>query len=133
MLKEHESLIATLNEVTDILLTTGSFFLAYRITKALSHHFTFFSDLGSLSTYLWMILIIVPAWKISLTTFKVYDTQRTVTIYQYILRILQALFLGGLICASAVFIFQRYTFSRGLFFVFLSVNFVTLVAWKLPC
>ena len=130
MLKEHPSLVSYINQAFDFLLTTCSFFLAFEITKYLGEYFVSFKGLRSLGSHLWMLLVIIPAWKFSLTIFGVYDPQRVKSVYRYVLQITQAIMLGGLICSSSVYIFQ-YPFSRSFLFVFLVVNYILLVAWKL--
>ena len=129
MLKTHSSYLSKLDRTIDLLLTVGSFFLAYALSRGLSPYF-FVEQFGGLDTYIWMLYMIVPVWAVRLPSYQLYGSLRNATLYRLISTIGKAILEVGVISGAVIFLLKQQTFSRGFFLVFLFTNFFTLVVWK---
>ncbi len=130
MLREHSIVVSYVSKAVDLLITASSFVVAYWVSGVLAPYL-FLQDLLPLSSYLWMLLVIVPAWAFTLSFSGFYTSLRTVSFAAIVTRLTYALFLGALICAASVFIFKQYNFSRGYFGTFIVINYTALLVWKM--
>jgi exopolysaccharide biosynthesis polyprenyl glycosylphosphotransferase len=128
MLREHSRLFGKIHLFTDLGLTAISFFLAYLLGRYAN---LAISPLLPISHYLFILYIIMPLWAILLNYNKCYQPVRTKDIYHVILPVLKAVFAGGFIVMTVLFIFKLQTISRALILLFLSVNVILLSAKRI--
>src|SRR6516165_730599 len=95
MIDQRKRIFAVILWVSDLSLTTASFFLAYSLRSLfdLKDH-----TLMSVQVYLWLLAIILPIWALLLPLFRVYS-EHTLAPTQ-IARLLKAIFAAWLVVAA---------------------------------
>src|SRR5438046_5162130 len=96
MIDQRKRIFAVNLWLTDLALTTASFFLAYRfrLLFEVEGH-----TLMSFRIYLWILAIILPTWAILLPAFQVYS-EPTLPPWRQILRLSKAIGFAGLVMAA---------------------------------
>ena len=127
MIDQRKRIFAASQWVTDLALTTASFFLAYRfrLLFEVEGH-----TLMSFRIYLWILAIILPTWAILLPAFQVYS-EPALPPWRQILRLSKAIGFAGLVMAALQY-FIRQDASNRLVAVFtLVINYILLVSYRL--
>jgi exopolysaccharide biosynthesis polyprenyl glycosylphosphotransferase len=123
MLRERINLFRRLNIAADLIVTAASFFLAYYLRRDFADHL---EDIGPVSDYLWILLIVLPIWWLLLSLHGAYYSQRTTPIMSLIWMVLQVVFWGGIILFAALYAFKSFLVSRWFVGAFLVTNAVLL-------
>jgi FlaA1/EpsC-like NDP-sugar epimerase len=130
MISQRKRIFAVNLWLVDLVLTTASFYLAYRLRL--------FVELQGytvlpLREYLWLLAIILPVWAVILPLFRVYS-DLTSPPFAQIVRLTKGIFVSWLtVLAAQFFVSQGDAFSRHrLIAVFtLVINYVFLVAYRI--
>lgn len=120
MLRERISLFRRLTVFGDLLLTVGSFILAYYLRRDFTG--TTLLNIGALDDYLWVLIIILPVWWLLFTLHGAYYSQRTTPTLALIWMVLRVVFWGGIVLFAALFAFKSFLISRWLIGAFLIIN-----------
>jgi len=135
MIKEYETFLKKMMAITDVLVITGSFILAYFLRKNIYSFYKLdlfpskvvMGTIHPLDKYLWLLLIILPVWYGLLNFQGLYDSFRTKRLAEIFWIIIKAGFFATLITGSLIFIFKLTYVSR-IFVVLLSVITVSLLS-----
>src|SRR5262245_8741720 len=108
MIDQRKKIFAVKLWLLDLLFTTASFFLAYRVRSSefVEQLLNTWFQLGghtvmALRVYLWILAIIIPTWTILLAVFRVYS-EPTLSPKKQIARLSKAIGLAGLVMAAAI-------------------------------
>lgn len=129
MIDQRKRIFAVNLWFIDLVLTTASFYLAYRLRQLVEiEGYTVLP----LREYLWLLAIILPVWAVMLPLFRVYSEMTTSPLDQ-ILRLTKGIFFAWLTLLAAQFFVSRSAFDRHrLIAVFtLVINYGLLVAYRL--
>jgi exopolysaccharide biosynthesis polyprenyl glycosylphosphotransferase len=115
--------------LVDLLLTTASFYLAYRLRQLVN--LPGYTVLP-LQEYLWLLAIILPVWAVMLPLFRVYSELTTSPLDQ-VIRLTKGIVFAWLTLLAAQFFFSRDAYDRHrLIAVFtLAINYFLLVAYRM--
>jgi len=136
MIDQRKKIFAVNLWICDLLLTTGSFFLAYSLRSSLYvEQFlgTFFPLEGHtvmpVRIYLWILAIIIPTWAVLLPLFRVYS-EPTLPPLQQIGRLTKAIGLAGLVMAAAISFVKPDASNRFIVAFTLAINYVALLSYR---
>lgn len=124
MLRERISLFRRLTVFGDLLLTAGSFVLAYYLRRDFAG--AALLPISPIQDYLWVLVIVLPTWWLLFTLHGAYYSQRTTPTLALIWMVLRVAFWGGIILFAALFAFKSFLISRWLIGAFLVINTATL-------
>ena len=129
MIDQRKRIFAVNLWVFDLVLTTASFYLAYRLRQV--WEIPGYTVLP-LREYLWLLAIILPVWAVMLPLFRVYS-ELTSSPLDQILRLTKGIFFAWLTLLAAQFFVTSNAFERHrLIAVFtLAINYGLLVAFRL--
>src|SRR5678816_4178408 len=99
MIDQRKRIFAVNLWLVDLLLTTASFYLAYRLRQILV--LPGYTVLP-LQEYLWLLAIILPVWAVMLPLFRVY-TDLTAPPFDQIVRLTKGIFFAWLTLLAAQF------------------------------
>src|SRR2546428_7446089 len=105
MIDQRKRIFAVNLWALDLLLTTASFFLAYRFRSLieLEGH-----TVMPVQIYLWLVAIILPTWAILLPAFGVYSELTLPPLAQFG-RLSKAIGFAGLVMAAVIYFVSPYT------------------------
>jgi exopolysaccharide biosynthesis polyprenyl glycosylphosphotransferase len=129
MIDQRKRIFAVNLWFIDLVLTTASFYLAYRLRQLVElEGYTVLP----LREYLWLLAIILPVWAIMLPLFRVYSEVTSPPLGQ-IVRLTKGIFFAWLTLLAAQFFVSRDAFDRHrLIAVFtLVINYLLLIAYRL--
>ena len=126
MIDQRKRIFAVNLWVLDLILTTASFFLAYRfrLLIELEGHIVL-----PVQDYLWLIAIILPTWAILLPAFRVYSGPTLPPLTQ-IGRLSKAIGLAGLVMAALIYFVSPDTSNRLIVLFTLLIDYVFLVSYR---
>jgi exopolysaccharide biosynthesis polyprenyl glycosylphosphotransferase len=129
MIDQRKRIFAVNLWIFDLVLTTASFYLAYRLRQLVE--ISGYTVLP-LTEYLWLLAIILPVWAVMLPLFRVYS-ELTSSPLDQVIRLTKGIFFAWLTLLAAQFFVSRNAFDRHrLIAVFtLAINYVLLVAFRL--
>jgi exopolysaccharide biosynthesis polyprenyl glycosylphosphotransferase len=129
MIDQRKRIFAVNLWLVDLLLTTASFYLAYRLRQILV--LPGYTVLP-LQDYLWLLAIILPVWAVMLPLFGVYSELTTPPLDQ-IIRLTKGIVVAWLTLLAAQFFFSRDAYDRHrLIAVFtLAINYFLLLAYRM--
>jgi exopolysaccharide biosynthesis polyprenyl glycosylphosphotransferase len=125
MIDQRKRIFAVILWVSDLSLTTASFFLAYSLRSlfVLNDHL-----LMSVQVYLWLLAIILPTWALLLPLFRVYS-EPTLAPTQ-IARLLKAI-VGALLVVTALVTFVNPETNNRFILIFtLVIDCILLVSYR---
>ena len=125
MIDQRKRIFAVILWVSDLSLTTASFFLAYSLRSLfdLKDH-----TLMSIQVYLWLLAIILPTWALLLPLFRVYS-EPTLAPTQ-IARLLKAI-VGALLVVTALVTFVNPETNNRFILIFtLVIDCILLVSYR---
>jgi exopolysaccharide biosynthesis polyprenyl glycosylphosphotransferase len=124
MLRERITLFRRLNIAADMLVTAASFVLAYYLRRDFAGESL--AEIGPLTDYLWIFVIILPIWGLLFTLHGAYYSQRTTPFSSLIWMVLRVIFWGGIILFAALYAFKSFLVSRWFIGAFLGINAILL-------
>lgn len=110
MLKQKSKLFAASLFIAEMLLIVASFFFAYWLRN--SYFSVSYGQLVPIEQYLWLFYIVLPLWSILLYAFKLYESQRTKSLWKEAWKIVEVSFCGTFFLMAFVFIFKAEYISR---------------------
>ena len=119
MLKEKNNEIRKAQFVADMVLTTGTFFLAYFLRKALNDSL---GPIQPLRHYAVVLYIILPLWGYFFYSYLAYISFRIKGISQIIWPVARTVFTGGIVIMTILYILKLGEISRSFILIFLFVN-----------
>ncbi len=134
MLKERARTVAYWVWMTDIVLTTAAFLLAWWFRSHLAPKLfpgLFPTELYPLSRYLGLLTLVIPIWTVLLLTREAYTSRRLVSIAAEAWHVFQVVGLGTLSLAAAGWLLRLEFLSRPFLILFAGLNLVFLLAEKL--
>jgi exopolysaccharide biosynthesis polyprenyl glycosylphosphotransferase len=127
MLKQQYRLVAFSLFLLDEAVTVAAFLAAFWLRAGWLRE-AVGRPLYPLTTYLPLLLVIVPAWAVSFWSLGLYRSHRTISIPREIGEIVRAVMAGGLVLALVIFLSRTGTlYSRLLIVLFLALNVTLLV------
>jgi len=127
MIDQRKRIFAVNLWFLDLVLTTASFLLAYHIR-------TRFEVAGhtvmEIDVYLWILLIILPAWAILLPVFGVYS-ELSGPITRQIIQLSKAIGSAWLVMAAILAFVGRDETNRAMLLLIPGIDYVLLVAYRL--
>jgi exopolysaccharide biosynthesis polyprenyl glycosylphosphotransferase len=137
MIDQRKKIFAVNLWICDLVLTTGSFFLAYGLRSSiLVEQFlrTFFPLDGHtvmpVRVYLWILAIIIPTWAVLLPLFRVYS-EPTLPPLQQVGRLTKAIGLAGLVMAAAISFVKPDASNRFIVAFTLLIDYIVLLSYRL--
>lgn len=124
MLKQQSKLLATIAICLDICSLFLAFVLAYTLRSCQ------IKQLEPIHHYIWILLVMLPAWYFLLARFGAYASLRTRSIWSIIAVLAKVHVVGAVIVAASVYLVIPHDFSRWFFFFIISVSFVLLLFVK---
>jgi exopolysaccharide biosynthesis polyprenyl glycosylphosphotransferase len=125
MLKQQAKLFNRVSQILDITLVITAFWLAHAVRTRLG------SGLDHPLDYLWVMLVVLPAWHFLMSKYALYASIRTIPAYKIVTSLLKVHLYGGVIATSAIYLIDPRGFSRGLFALFILFSYILLVGGKL--
>ena len=129
MIDQRKRIFAVNLWFVDLVLTTASFYLAYRLRQLVDlQGYTVLR----LPEYLWLLAIILPVWAVMLPLFRVYS-DLTASPVDQVIRLTKGVFFAWLTLLAAQFFVSEDAFDRHrLIAVFtLVINYFLLVAYRI--
>jgi exopolysaccharide biosynthesis polyprenyl glycosylphosphotransferase len=129
MIDQRKRIFAVNLWFVDLVLTTASFYLAYRLRQLVDlQGYTVLR----LPEYLWLLAIILPVWAVMLPLFRVYS-DLTASPVDQVIRLTKGIFFAWLTLLAAQFFVSEDAFDRHrLIAVFtLVINYFLLVAYRI--
>src|SRR5687767_7663098 len=110
--------------VFDLVLTTISFFLAYRLRSSfeLEGH-----TVLPVQVYLWLLAIILPTWAVLLPLFRVYSEPGLRPVHQ-VVRLSKAIGFAWLVMLAVLFFLDQDQTNRLIVLFTLIINYLLLVS-----
>lgn len=131
MLKKHSEFFKNLLFISDVLIICCCWIIAYRIR--FSTNFLFAAkSMVPMSTYLWLLLIIVAVWSIVFRSFDLYKPRRLGSRVREIGDITKAFSLALLVFIAISFLLKRFELSR-LSFVYFWVMSIAALSVSRSC
>jgi exopolysaccharide biosynthesis polyprenyl glycosylphosphotransferase len=136
MISQRKRIFAVNLWICDLLLTTGSFFLAYgvrssdfverilRLLFELEGH-----TVMPVEVYLWHLAILLPTWALLLPAFRVYS-EPTLPPLTQIGRLTKAIAFAGLVMAAAISFVRPESSNRFLVLFTLGIDYFLLVSYR---
>lgn len=118
-----------MNIAIDLLITTVSFFLAYYLRRDYAGEGL--AEIGPISDFLWILLVILPIWWLLFTLHGAYYSQRTTPFISIMWMVLRVVFWGGILLFAALFVFKSFLVSRWFIGAFLVTNAILLSLEKI--
>jgi len=110
----------------DLLVTIVSFFAAYYFTDLIQHkYFEFTID------YVYMLLLIIPAWALLLTNSNIATIPRTRTPLSIFFNLLNLSFVGFILMFVFKHFFQLHVFSHYIIISFSMINLISLFIFRM--
>src|SRR5436190_1242940 len=136
MIDQRKKIFAVNLWICDLLLTTGSFFLAYSLRSSLyvEQFLRAFFPLDGhtvmpVRIYLWILAIIIPTWAVLLPLFRVYS-EPTLPPLQQVGRLTRAIGLAGLVMAAAISFVKPDASNRFIVAFTLTIDYVVLLSYR---
>ncbi len=127
MLRENNRKIRTALQLTDLAIVAASFFLAYAARRQWDGVFV---PLRPLSSYMFLLYMILPLWTALFSFNGAYGSIRTKSLYQAVKPLLKTTLAGGVVLMTILFIFRLEYISRALLLLFLMISGFLLVALR---
>ncbi|MDP2689531.1 MAG: hypothetical protein Q8P48_05410, partial [Deltaproteobacteria bacterium] len=127
MLRENNRKIRTALQLTDLVIVAASFFLAYEARRQWDGVFV---PLRPLSSYMFLLYMILPLWTALFSFNGAYGSIRTKSLYQTVKPLLKTTLAGGVVLMTILFIFRLEYISRALLLMFLMISGFLLVALR---
>ncbi|HEY2381514.1 MAG TPA: sugar transferase [Terriglobia bacterium] len=126
MIDQRKRIFAVNLWIFDLVLTTASFFLAYRVRLlfALEGHV-----LMPVRVYLWLLAIILPTWAFLLPVFRVYS-EPTLAPLSQIKRLSKGILGAWFVVAAMVSFVKPDASNRIILMVTLAINYILLVTYR---
>lgn len=124
MLKEQAKVFTRVTVAVDLAVVLVSFGFAFSVRKEYLPPLLPFRD------YLWVLFIILPTWYYLIARNRLFSSIRRISISEIIARVLKIHLMGGFVTASFIFLFDRHSFSRGLFLLFIFTSLILLTLEK---
>jgi exopolysaccharide biosynthesis polyprenyl glycosylphosphotransferase len=124
MLKEQASLVNKLTIIADLVVLVAAFFLAYYVRNVAE-------VLHPLRYYAWILIVILPGWYVLMARFGLYASMRLYPVEKVLSSLAKVHVIGGICCASLIFLLEPQGFSRALFGYFMLFSFVLLSVEKI--
>ncbi len=126
MIDQRKRIFAVNMWVSDLVLTTASFFLAYwfRSFFELEGH-----TVMPVQIYLWLLAIILPTWAILLPLFRVYSEPTLAPLTQ-IARLSKAIVVAWLVMAALISFLNPDRSNRFIVGFTLAINYILLVSYR---
>lgn len=124
MVKEHATLFRRLIILSDIVVLTAAFLLAYYLRN-------YFRELYPLSEYLGLLIVFVLIWVTVLNFLGMYRSFRTSRIKDALFVLCQSAIFSFILFGSFLYLFKIQGVSRSLIILFLVIGFVLLGFKKL--
>jgi exopolysaccharide biosynthesis polyprenyl glycosylphosphotransferase len=118
MLRQQARFFARLTVFCDLVAVVLAFFLAYHICGSRE-------GLNPIRYYLWIFLVILPAWYFLMNYYRFYASIRTRPISHVLLSLVNVHVIGGVIITSAIYLVDP-GFSRRLVGLFLLFSLILL-------
>ena len=125
MFKQHARLLNWFLAVGDLVITVGAFIGAF--------YFRFYSGvmppvrkIPAIDKYLVLLVVILPLWLALFSTFKLYKSRRSHSIFADAQPLLLSLSVGVLLLFAFTFFYRATTFSRLTLTLFGGINFALL-------
>src|SRR5438477_7710993 len=127
MIDQRKRIFAVNLWASDLILTTGSFFLAYALRSlfALVGH-----TVMPVQIYLWLLAILLPTWAVLLPLFRVYS-EPTLPPLTQIGRLSKAIGLAWLVLAAMVSFVNPDSSNRTIVLFTLVINYILLVSYRI--
>src|SRR5262245_43219925 len=126
MIDQRKRIFAVNLWVFDLVLTTASFFLAYRFRSLfeLEGHIVM-----PVQIYLWLLAIILPTWALLLPLFRVYS-EPTLAPLNQIARLSKGIFCAWLLMAALISFVKPEQSNRVILILTLAINYILLVSYR---
>src|SRR5262249_2064657 len=126
MIDQRKRIFAGILWSVDLLLTTASFFLAYRfrLLFELEGH-----TVMPVRVYLWLLAIILPSWAIFLPLFRVYS-DLSLPLPNQVWRLTKAIGFAWLFAAAIQFFAGADSSNRAIALLTLTVDVILLIAYR---
>lgn len=128
MLKQYFNIFRRLLILSDCLLISGSFFLAYYIRKHLDG--LFFANLYFIKVYIWILPVVVILWIWALYAMGMYESFRLKRIRTILWTILKSSFLSFFIFGAVSYVFKIENISRSFVVIFFLIAVVLMMLEK---
>ncbi|KKO20177.1 MAG: undecaprenyl-phosphate glucose phosphotransferase [Candidatus Brocadia sp.] len=125
MLKKHSKFFESVLLLTDWLVLSGAWMLAYYL-RFYSGIVPVLKGIPPFKTYLTLLIFMIPLWGIVFRIFGLYRPRRVSTKLSEVADIAKASTFATLILISLTFLFRQYDFSRLTFFYFWLINILSL-------
>lgn len=120
MLKQQARLFTKISICLDAITVVTALFIAHMAIESYSHR------LQELNEYIWILLIVIPAWLLLLSKSGIYGSMRTKTLCQISGKILKVHIIGAIITTSCIFLINPSGFSRLLIIAFLITSLILM-------
>lgn len=136
MIRKQAKVYTAFQYLTDIFLTIVSLPLAYYVRLGLGRYLperwdSFLAPLlHPLSSYLWLLLLIVPFWSLLFESLKVYRSLARISLREQAVLLLELELIAGVFLGFALFILKL-NLSRSVIALFLVINFALLIAERM--
>ncbi len=127
MVRKKAKAIGLTMYAVDMALTVISFFVGYWIRE---QWFIAYDKLFPISTYLWLLAIILPAWSVALVYVGAYRTEKRVSVSSDGAWIFVAVALGMVALTAILFLSRSIYFSRLFMLSFALTNIALLVVGR---
>src|SRR5262252_5313805 len=126
MIDQRKRIFAVNLWIFDLVLTTASFFLAYRFRSLfeLEGH-----TVMPIHVYLWLLAILLPTWALLLPLFGVY-AEPTLAPLSQIKRLSKAIFWAWLVMAALITFVNPDASNRFILMFTLAINYILLVSYR---
>jgi exopolysaccharide biosynthesis polyprenyl glycosylphosphotransferase len=126
MIDQRKRIFAVNLWVFDLVLTTASFFLAYRFRSLfeLEGHLVM-----PVQIYLWLLAIILPTWALLLPLFRVYS-EPTLAPLNQIVRLSKGIVCAWLLMAALISFVKPDQSNRVILILTLAINYILLVSYR---
>src|SRR5438552_6076409 len=136
MINQRKRIFAVNLWIWDLLLTTGSFFLAYSLRSSVIEGIlrSLFQIEGHtvmpIGVYLWLLIVILPTWALLLPLFRVYSEPALPPLTQ-IGRLSKAVGFAGLVLAAAISFSRPDASNRVIVVLMLTIDYILLVSYRI--
>ena len=131
MLRQQTKTLVLIQMIVDLSAVVLSFLIAYLIIETRVLEFLGFGGLYSFSSYVWLLIIILPFWAALLKLNDAYNPRKTSSYYELILNNLKLVTLGILFAGTVIYSVKVTYISRPFIFLFGVINFLLLIATKI--
>jgi exopolysaccharide biosynthesis polyprenyl glycosylphosphotransferase len=124
MLKQQARLFRRLSMLLDLIIMVIAFAMAYVVAN------NFHAPLASPQRYMWGVAVGAVVWVVLLRKAGLYESLRSLSLSEIVLRLFKVNLLGGLLVAAVIFFVDRDVYSRGLYLFYVLFTFLMLVFAK---